>query len=173
MQDLVSPDVALVLSIIEHIDPTRSRRESIEKLINEVLVIIAANKEKAYAYSVSKAKARGLFQFIPRTYGAIRSQYPKAELIPNFVSGMNHHVNAAKASLLLFDSDLSALPREKRVDLLKNKVALAEYLAIAYNSGSRRAVRAYQSGSISTRGLPAETVIYVEKLRKVRLALQH
>jgi hypothetical protein len=172
LRELVAPEVALKLSLIEHIDPSRARREPIEKLMNEVLVIVAGNGAKAYAYSVSRAKARGLFQFIPRTYAAILRQYPRAGLIPDFVSGMDHHVNAAKASLLLFDSDLLALEKDRRLTLLQDPIALAEYLAVAYNSGSRRAVRAYRDGKIHTAGLPLETVDYVGKLRKVRTVLR-
>lgn len=168
LTEIVPLDVSFMLSLIEHIDPTRAQREPIEKLVNEVLVTVAANGPLSYAYAVSKAGARGLFQFIPRTYASIKKQYPGAGLDKNFAHGMNNHVNGAKASLLLFDADLRQLKADKREELLKDKRALAEYLAIAYNSGARRAVRAHLSGSQAH--LPKETALYVLKLKKVTQA---
>jgi len=170
VSDVVPLDVSLMLSIIEHIDPARSQKEPIEKLVNEVLVTVGANRKLSYAYAISKAKARGLFQFIPRTYVAINKRYPSAGLTKSFAAGMNDHVNAAKASLLLFDADLAQLASDKRSLLLKDKMKLAEYLAIAYNSGARRAVLSYESGGSSA--LPKETVLYRDKLRKTTLAFK-
>ena len=70
-------DVSLVLSIIEHIDPQRFKSavpgDDI-KLVHEVLTIIGANTENAYAYAKSPAGARGLFQFIP---GHVRTDSEK------------------------------------------------------------------------------------------------
>jgi hypothetical protein len=141
--DAVPKKVALTLSLIEHIDPSRFESgQPIEQLVNEVLVITAANKQRAYAYSVSKAGARGLFQFIPRTYHSLIRLYASAGLDTNFVRGMEEHQNAAKASLLLFDSDLGYLPRNHRQFLKKHPEAMGKYLAAAYNGGASRAARA-------------------------------
>lgn len=175
VSDLVPVDVARVLSIIEHIDPAKFKREPIERLINEVLVTVAANRSHSYNYAVSRgARARGLFQFIQTTYGSIRRQYPAAKLVPNFVAGMNNHTNAAEASFLLFDADLRQLPAPDRPKVLANKQALATYLAIAYNSGARRAVNWYKAGmpvDIPATLMPLETRIYVEKLLAVMRVL--
>jgi hypothetical protein len=163
--DALPGNVALTLSLIEHIDPTRFQSgESIEKLMNEVLVVVAANERRAYAYSVSKAGARGLFQFIPRTYNNISRQYPNAGLDVNFVRGMENHHNAAKASLLLFDSDLSYLKNSHRQFLKKNPQAMGKYLAAAYNGGSPRASNRIQvyKGSWESHVLP-ETQCYLKK----------
>lgn len=174
VSDVVPPDVALLLSIIEHIDPSRLRDNDIERLIDEALVTIAANRGNAYRYSVSTAKARGLFQFIPSTYASMARKYPRAHLVPDFVSGMNDHLNAAKASLLLFDSDLSCLPFEERnfVRQKGRKRLLAEYLAASYNGGAGRAVYAYLTGGDWHRRLLPETRWYLVKLNLVGKALK-
>ena len=111
--DVAPTDVSLVLSIIEHIDPQRFKNAGDGdeiKLVHEVLTIIGANTVNAYAYAKSPAGARGLFQFIPGTYEKILRKYRGAGLYENFVSGCSSPENAAKASLLLFDSDLNDLP---------------------------------------------------------------
>ena len=105
-------EVSLVLSIIEHIDPGRFEHYKGNEiaLVHEVLTIIGANTTRAYSYSKSSAGARGLFQLVPDTYRRLQEKYRSAGLTRDFASGCNDHTNAAKASLLLFDSDLSILP---------------------------------------------------------------
>lgn len=158
-----NPEIALVLAIIEHIDPGRLKRgEKIEQLINEVLVIIGANQGMAYRYSVSKANARGLLQFIPRTYAMIRDQYPDAKLEKNFVEGMNDHINAAKATLLLLDSDSNYL--SQRLNLQKDKMSQGKYLASAYNCGGERTAKAIKSKKgFWEQKIPSETQMYLQK----------
>jgi hypothetical protein len=167
--DVMPADVALLLSIIEHIDPSRLKNEEIEWLVNEVLVVMAANGAHAYNYSVSRTGARGLFQFMPGTYGRIVKQYPRAELNADFVLGMNNHLNAAQASLLLFDSDYAFLSREARATLSKR--TLAEYLAAAYNCGAPKSARSYGRGGDWHSRLPEETRWYLRKLDLAAKAL--
>ncbi len=69
-------------------------------------MVLGTNKQKAYRCSTSTAGARGLFQFIPKTYKRIVDLYPQAGLDKDFTRGMEDHENAAKATLLLFDADL-------------------------------------------------------------------
>lgn len=160
-------DVSLALSIIEHIDPVRFRncpkgRET--DLIHEVLTIMGANTVDAYAYSRSSAGAMGLFQIIPATYKRLQNKYPRAGLTKDFVKGCTDHVNAAKASLLLFDSDLSDLPKEHLPLITKDLRTIGMYLAAAYNCGSKRVEKsAKQCGSEWTCRLPLETKIYLDK----------
>lgn len=143
--DHIPDSVAMVLALIEHIDPARFQSGTpIEQLINEALIIDGANQSMAYTYAVSKAGARGLFQFIESTYYSIANLYPLAKLEPDFVKGMNNHFNAAKASLLLFDADLSFLKPDHRKFLKKNPQAMGKYLAAAYNGGAGRAQGAIQ-----------------------------
>jgi len=160
-------EVALVLSIIEHIDPLRFKNcpEGQETaLVHEVLTVIGANTVNAYAYSKSPAGARGLFQFIPKTYNRIREKYPEAKLNRRFVAGCNDHVNAAKASLLLFDSDLGDVSRKWLLSLKRNVRAAGLYLAAAYNCGAKRVEEsAKECGNQWTCRLPEETRIYLKK----------
>jgi len=170
--DAVPTEVSLVLSIIEHVEPSRLSKTPIDQLIGEVLVTVAANPETAYQYSVSKAGARSLFQFIPRTYKNVDRLYPNAGLHMDFVGGMNNHRNGAKASLLLFDSDLSYLSKEYRGSLKSNPELMGKYLAAAYNGGAGRAARAMKAhGKNWENKVLPETVMYLKKFGAVWKAL--
>ncbi len=165
--DIMLPEVALVLSIIEHIDPVRFKNcpegDRIA-LVHEVLTIIGANTINAYAYSKSPAGARGLFQLVPDTYKRLRDKYPQAGLKKDFVLGCTDHLNAAKASLLLFDSDLADLPRGRLSAIKSNTRAAGMYLAAAYNCGSGRVEKsARKCGNHWACLLPEETKIYLKK----------
>ena len=161
------PEVALVLSIIEHIDPVRFKNcpeDDKIALVHEVLTIIGANTINAYAYSKSPAGARGLFQLVPDTYKRLRDKYPQAGLKKDFVLGCTDHLNAAKASLLLFGSDLADLPRERLSAIRKDARAAGMYLAAAYNCGSGRVGKsARKCGNEWACRLPEETKIYLKK----------
>ncbi len=165
--DISPAEVSLVLSIIEHIDPVRFKNCEEGKeigLVREVLTIVGANTTDAYAYSKSPAGARGLFQLIPDTYRRLQKKYPKAGLEKDFVSGCNDHVNSAKASILLFDSDLADLPRERLAAMRMNIRAVGMYLAAAYNCGSGKVQKSARvCGSKWTCRLPEETKIYLKK----------
>ena len=165
----IPKDVALTPAIIEHIDPARFNAGTpVEQLVGEVLVILATNRENAYRYSISKAGARGQFQFMPRTYAAIDRRYSQAELIDNFGDGMDNHINAAKATLLLFDSDLSYLPKSHRKFLKKHPEAMGKYLAAAYNGGPSKALRSIRkhAGAWEAHVLP-ETRTYLKEFEAV------
>ena len=164
-------DVAVVLSIIEHIDPARfttcEKGREIE-LAHEVLTIIGANTVNAYAYSKSPAGAMGLFQIVPSTYKRLREKYPDAGLKKDFLKGCTDHVNAAKASLLLFDSDLLDLPTERLPAIRKSLRSAGMYLAAAYNCGSKRVEKSIEEcGREWTCRLPEETKIYLQKFDAV------
>ena len=165
--DIMLPEVALVLSIIEHIDPARfkdCREDEKIALVHEVLTVIGANTIDAYAYSKSPAGARGLFQLVPDTYRRLRDKYPQAGLKKDFVLGCTDHLNAAKASLLLFGSDLADLPSERLSAVRKDARAAGMYLAAAYNCGAGRVRKsARKCGPEWTCLLPEETKIYLKK----------
>ncbi len=168
LDDEVLPtEVALALSIIEHIDPVRfknCREDDRVNLVHEVLTIVGANTTNAYAYSRSPAGAMGLFQLIPDTYRRLRIKYPRAGLMKDFVPGCTDHLNAAKASLLLFDSDLADLSRDRLAAIRNNARAAGKYLAAAYNCGSGRVGKsAKKCGSEWACQLPEETKTYLKK----------
>jgi hypothetical protein len=169
--DVAPTEISLVLSIIEHIDPLRFKHSppgGETLLVHEVLTIIGANMGDAYAYSRSPAGARGLFQFIPGTYEMILRKYREAGLDRNFVSGCSNHTNAAKASLLLFDSDLSDLPEDYLRSVGADVESVGQYLAAAYNCGSRRVERSLRACTDGwTCLLPEETKTYLKKFDAV------
>jgi hypothetical protein len=137
--DVASMEVSLVVSIIEHINPERFEQYKDKEisLVHKVFTIIGVNTTKAYRYSKSRAGAMGLFQFVPATYRMLLETYRSAGLKKDFVSGCRDHVNAAKASLLLFDADLEDLPR-KLWSVLKDSRSVGMYLAAAYNCGPKK-----------------------------------
>lgn len=165
VSDMIPLPVAYSLALIEHIDPDRFMSDGIKESHDEALVILGANKENAYKFSVSPAGARGLFQFMPGTYKMILENYPKAKLIRNFVDGMNDHLNAAKATILLFDYQLTALHEEEKLLALRDDEFMGKYLAAAYNCGQNCAHRAVdQAGEDWVANLSyRETSIYVQK----------
>ncbi len=168
--DAVPMEVSLVLSIIEHIDPGRFEHYQGNEtaLVHEVLTIVGANTTEAYSYSKSPAGARGLFQFVPDTYRRLTGRYRRAGLKKDFVSGCTDHVNAAKASLLLFDSDLASLPRKWWSAARKDGPSIGMYLAAAYNCGPKRVERSARACKDQwTCLLPEETRVYLRKFDAV------
>jgi hypothetical protein len=165
--ETIPTEVSLVLSIIEHIDPVRfknCREDEKTVLVHEVLTIVGANTIDAYAYSKSPAGARGFFQLVPDTYRRLREKYPRAGLSKDFVLGCTDHINAAKASLLLFDSDLADLPKQRLSTIRGDARAAGMYLAAAYNCGSGRVQKSTRKcGNEWTCLLPEETKIYLKK----------
>jgi len=169
--DVAPTEISLVLSIVEHIDPLRFKKRppgGETALVHEVLTIIGANENDAYAYSRSPAGARGLFQFIPRTYEKMLRKYRGAALERSFVAGSRDLVNAAKASLLLFDSDLGDLPSDYLLLIGNDAQTVPRYLAAAYNCGSKRVERSLKACSDGwTCHLPEETKTYLKKFDAV------
>lgn len=141
--DVVRKDVLTVLLMNEHIDPSLFKTSGLAKpLVEQVLTIVATNREKAYAYSVSSAGARGLVQMIPSTYTLIMNRYPSARLQPSFAIGMADPVNAVIAQVLLCDADWQTI-RSKQ-DIPADKIG--PYLAAAYNGGVGRVLSALAHG---------------------------
>lgn len=133
--DILPKQILRVLLMNEHIDPGEFKTQGLAgSLVERVLTIIATNREKAYAYSISSAGAYGLVQMIPSTYRLIASRYPAAGLKPNFHQGMADAVNAVVAQVLLCDADWQAI--KTRQDIPAERVG--PYLAAAYNGGVGR-----------------------------------
>lgn len=133
--DVVPKDVLRVLLLNEHIDPSEFTSAGMTKpLAERVLTVIGTNRDKAYAYSVSPAAARGLVQMIPSTYSMLLNRYTAAGLRSNFPSAMADPVNAVMAQVLLCDSDWESI--RARSDLPADRVG--PYLAAAYNGGVGR-----------------------------------
>jgi hypothetical protein len=132
---VIPEEIVTVLLINEHIDPGKFVAPGLAgPLARQVLTIIGTNEEKAYAYSVSPAGARGLVQMIPSTYRLLRTKYPEARLQPDFASGMADALNALTAQVLLCDADWQTI--RSRADMPAERIG--PYLAAAYNGGVGR-----------------------------------
>jgi len=170
-ETFLADNVSVILAIIEHIDPLKfeSGKYTTEKLINETLVILGTNKQKAYRYSASKAGARGLFQFTPKTYKKIVDLYPQAGLDKDFIRGMEDHENAAKASLLLFDADFRIINNGRTSQITNDPLEMSRLVASSYNCGSGKTKGAFdRHGDKWDSKVPAETQIYLKKFDAVR-----
>jgi hypothetical protein len=132
---VIPRDIVQALLLNEHIDPSEFRTAELTRpLAERVLTVIGTNKEKAYAYSISPAGARGLVQMIPSTYALIVGKYSEASLKPNFHSAMVDPVNAVMAQVLLCDSDWQAIESREHIEAQR----VGPYLAAAYNGGVGR-----------------------------------
>jgi hypothetical protein len=148
--------------ITEHVDPLHMKYVGIEQCIHEVLITIAANKSRAYAYSKSSAGARGLAQFIEDSYQMVRANYPKALLEPNFELGMTDLRNAVLASVLLLDLELTHLPQSYLARITNSSQQLADFLAAGYNRNPAHVAQTYHRTRTFTGGnAPFENKMYV------------
>jgi len=137
--DVIPQDILRVLLLNEHIDPGEFKGAAVTKpLVERVLTVIGTNRDKAYAYSISPAGARGLVQMIPSTYSLLLGRYTSAGLKSNFAAAVSDPINAVMAQVLLCDSDWEAI--RARSDLPAERVG--PYLAAAYNGGVGRVLTA-------------------------------
>jgi hypothetical protein len=137
--DVIPKDILRVLLLNEHIDPGEFKSAGVTKpLVERVLTVIATNRDKAYAYSISPAGARGLVQMIPSTYSLLLDRYTSAGLKSNFAAAVSDPINAVMAQVLLCDSDWQAIRTVS--DLPAERVG--PYLAAAYNGGVGRVLKA-------------------------------
>jgi len=137
--DVIPKDILRVLLLNEHIDPSEFKSEGVTKpLVERVLTVIGTNRDKAYAYSISPAGARGLVQMMPSTYSLLLSRYPAASLKSSFALAVADPINAVMSQVLLCDSDWEAI--RSRTDLPADRVG--PYLAAAYNGGVGRVLTA-------------------------------
>ncbi len=137
--DVIPKDILRVLLLNEHIDPGEFKSAGVTKpLVERVLTVIATNRDKAYAYSISSAGARGLVQMMPSTYTLLLNRYTSAGLKSNFAAAVSDPINAVMAQVLLCDSDWESI--RARFDMPVERVG--PYLAAAYNGGVGRVLTA-------------------------------
>ena len=155
-------DMVLRLMITEHVDPLHMKFVGIEQCVHEVLITIAANQDKAYAYARSSAGALGLPQFMETSYHMVRDNYPAARLEPDFNLGMTNLHNAMLASLLLLDLELTELPQSALKRFTESSKQLAAYLAAGYNRNPVNVVKTYlKTNSVTGGRAPFENKMYV------------
>ena len=158
-------DIAERLATVEHVDHLRFRTEFHPNIYNDIFTLYALNEGQTYRYSVSSAGAGGMVQMIPPTYRMVRSRFPNAALMPDFVEGMRNHVNAAQAMLLYMQmtwNDLTASPTVQ--DALQTGIATQEQLmAAGYNSNPAKLPGYINRGGAGwTTLIPRETKIYLQ-----------
>lgn len=158
-------DIAERLATVEHVDHLRFRSEPAANIFNDIFTLYALNEGQTYRYSVSVAGAGGMVQMIPSTYRMVRSLYPNANLMPDFVEGMRNHVNATQAMLLYMQmtwNDLMARPTI--YSALQNGIATPEQLmAAGYNSNPAKLSGYIDRGGAGwTSLIPGETKIYLQ-----------
>lgn len=180
--EAVNKELIKNIILVEHVDPDAfSVSEDNGRILTErVLVLLGANRERAYRYTGSPAGASGIGQFIKPTYLRLAQQYPRAGLIKNYQSGTADHVNAIKAMVLFFDSHAKDLGnRITRQDVLRQLGITEEMLAASYNGGPSRVVSsvnryglAWLSGQISSgrsnRIFRTETLEYLKKFQSIK-----
>jgi hypothetical protein len=158
-------DIAERLATVEHVDHLRFRTEFHPNIFNDIFTLYALNEGQTYRYSVSSAGAGGMVQMIPPTYRMVRSRYPNALLMPDFVEGMRNHINATQAMLLYMQmtwNDLVASPTV--ANALATGIATPEQLmAAGYNSNpAKLAGYISRGGPAWTSLIPRETKIYLQ-----------
>ena len=129
-------------------------------------------------WSVSRAGACCLTQFMPKTYKLITKRYPEAGLDKNLTTGRQDHVNAVKASIVLFDSDISAGWKEKTKNICgSSQDDLEKCLAASYNAGPGRLNKVVRKAGDNwdnskpakvLSGLKKETMFYLQKLASIK-----
>ena len=158
-------DIAERLATVEHVDHFRFRTEFHPNIYNDIFTLYALNEGQTYRYSVSSAGAGGMVQMIPSTYRMIRSRYPNALLMPDFVEGMRNHVNATQAMLLYMQmtwNDLIASPTVSNA-VLTGIATQEQLMAAGYNSNPARLPGYINRGGAGwTSLIPRETKIYLQ-----------
>jgi hypothetical protein len=142
----------------------RFRTEPHNVIFDDIYTLYALNEGQTYRYSVSSAGAGGMVQMIPATYRMVRGWNPNVPLNPDFVTGMQNHVNATQAMLIYMQrtwNDLIASPTV--ADAFANKIATQEQLmAAGYNSNPARIAGYISRGGPGwTNLIPRETKIYL------------
>ncbi len=169
--ETVSPKILVTLLVIEHISPADFDARGAQPTVNRVFSLVGANREDAYDYAVSDAKAGGIAQFISETYAHTRRRYEDAKLENEYVEGMRDHCNAAMAQFCLADWSIGKLSSASYERLMKNEEDLGAFIAAAYNGGETRAAKAYEADPAhweeAGNGLAAGAVVYVREFRAV------
>lgn len=167
-------DIAERLAAVEHVDHFRFRTEFHPNIYNDIYTLFALNEGQTYRYSVSSAGAGGMVQMIPSTYRMVRSRFPNALLMPDFVEGMRNHVNATQAMLLYMQmtwNDLIASPTV--YSAIQDGIATQEQLmAAGYNSNPAKLPGYINRGGDNWSALiPRETKIYLQIYASIERAV--
>lgn len=135
--EVITPSLIKALIYAEHMNAGDILNSSDPKaVINRLNTLFAINEGDTYRYSVSSAGARGLAQFMPKTYKGLAQRHWEANLTQDFIEGMSDHTNAVKAMYLLLD-DYGAAVKTRAKDAAVSG-QLFDYGAASYNGGVAR-----------------------------------
>ncbi len=176
--DTMSENFIKNLFVNEHSDPRwmLTAEDNGRWVAERYLVILGANKERAFRFTYSRTGALGIGQIMPETYAHVVASYPEARLIRDVDLGRVEIRNAIKASILVCDDHLAVVidriersppdSRERNRSLFdaKSEEEIEEIRAAIYNGGPGKYLPA--TGSISTQ--VQETVDFVKKFRLIR-----
>lgn len=135
--DAIDPVIPESIVAIEHVDYASLNTVGPQGL-DAFYVMLAANPDNAFGYSLSPAGARGLAQFIPSTYASVVRHRPEAHLVSDFSQAMEQPSTAMKAEIVYLDILLQELPDEVRTRYLQGDVQANEFVVAAYNGGPVR-----------------------------------
>ncbi len=133
------------LILIEHIGTTTLLGD-FDGALRRLYTTFGLNTTKTFNYSRSSAGARGIAQFMPKTFKSLRASRPDLGLIAYFEDAMTDHPNSILAQVAFMDIQLNVLPNEIKQRAFTDPVLIGEYLAASYNGGSSRvsyAIRAW------------------------------
>ncbi len=139
--DVLGMDIPQAIVAIEHSD-YRSLKKNGEEGIEPFYVLLGANPDNAFGYSVSPMGARGIAQFMPKTYASLVRHRPDVDLETSFDRAMEQPANALKAEILYLDLLLHELPADVRDRYQQQDRKTDEFVVAAYNGGPARVSRA-------------------------------
>lgn len=138
----IPPAMIKALVYAEHTDTGTILGGGAQDALNQLNILFATNEGDAYKYSVSNDgfASRGIAQFVPSTYQSLVKRHPEAALMPDFVAGMEDHLNSIKAMYLLLDDYAGAVRVKASNGFVSSRVF--DYGAASYNAGTARVANA-------------------------------
>jgi hypothetical protein len=140
LADVISPDVARAILLIEHTDQTSITNDP-RGTYARMLVTVAANATTSYAFSNSHVGAQGFAQFMPSTYKLVAKE--EALGLPAAVEdGTRNFETALKAQVSYLDRLWSVMPDQAKAMLSTNPDQASAFVVAAYNGGEGRIQKA-------------------------------
>jgi hypothetical protein len=141
----VPPAFIKSLVYAEHSDTTALLNGNAQNALDQMNILLALNGPDTYKYSVSNDgyASRGIAQFVKSTYESLVRRHPEAFLNPDYVAGMQDHVNSIKAMYLLLDDYAGDVRVKASQGFVASRVF--DYGAASYNGGTTRVANAVKN----------------------------
>ena len=138
----VPPPMIKALVYAEHSDTASILNGNVENSLDQMNILLALNGPDTYKYSVSNDgySSRGIAQFVKSTYESLVQRHPETFLNPDYVAGMQDHVNSIKAMYLLLDDYAGDVRINASQGFVSSRVF--DYGAASYNGGTTRVAKA-------------------------------